>query len=88
MNRRRHANRLSASYRPPELRESRVGIAGQRRQLVKERELLLVELLPRPRLCAPDIPWQHLQLVQRGEVANEIVRDVPEPTAILIPPRL
>ena len=46
--------------------------------LVKNAKAVGFEPLPRPRLRSPQIPWQHLDLIERREVAHKIAGNEPE----------
>lgn len=77
---RRSQGRAAATVgvRLAQLVERRIGIAREPRKLIEEGKLAGIQLLVRARLDSPDVPRQHLDLVQRCQIANEAAGNEPQ----------
>src|SRR3954471_1207934 len=74
----RHAHSLIAIERT-EFVDMSIRLAANNCQPIEKGEIQLAVL---PAHCAPNVPRQHLTVVQRGDVADEVARNEPKPVHI------
>ena len=74
----RHAQPGVALVERAQLGEGGVGRAGQRGEPVEERQLVIFRRLVGAGHGAPDVPGQHLHVVERRDVAHQVAGDKPE----------
>src|SRR3954447_26337027 len=73
-----HAHSLIAIERL-EFVDMSIRLAANNCQPIEKGEIQLAVL---PTHCAPNVPRQHLTVVQRGDVADEVARNEPKPVHI------
>lgn len=69
-----HAHSLIAIERT-EFVDVNIRLAANNCQPIEKGKLKLAVL---PAHCTPNVPWQHLTVVQRGDVADEVARNEPK----------
>src|SRR5262249_27405669 len=73
-----------ALVKSPQFLERRIGLTCKRSEMVEKCQVVRFQRRIRMWHCAPDVPAQHLYLVQGGHFAHEVRRDEPQSSQIAL----
>jgi hypothetical protein len=76
---RRHTQAFIAFVEGAQLSEGGIGRARDRGKPVEKRKLVVLQRLAGADHGPPDIPGQHLHIVERGDIAHKVAGNKPEP---------